>query len=118
MFLCLLEFLHNLCINNSKYFFISQFIGLMIIKLINIYFLCSFHHSGPNEDFEENAKIFCTFYFILDVELIFSTIVTFNYNSFYRINIYENKKLILFSIIIILYLIVLISQVLLKRRFL
>ena len=92
-----------------KYFCITQIIGLLVIKIVNIYLLCSNHINGPNEDSIENAKIFCTFYFILCMELLFSSVFVFNYNSFYRKNIFENKFFIIFVLFFFLYLHILLT---------
>ena len=99
-------------INNSKFFicfYITQIIGLFLIKLFNIYIFCSNYHNGPMEDYRVIARVFCSFYFILCMELIFSSIVIFNYNSFFRNNFTENKLYINFIIIFFLYLSILIS---------
>ena len=99
----------NHFINNSKCFYIIEFIGLFFLKLVIIYLFCSNHNNGPNDDFQENAKIFCTFYFILCMELLFTTGFIFNFDSFYRENIYENKMLIFFIIIFIFYILLLLT---------
>ena len=100
-------------INNSKFFicfYITQIIGLFLIKLFIIYIFCYYHHNAPSEeDYRVNARIFCTFFLILCMELIFSSIFIFNYNSFFRKNFTENKLLINYIIIFFLYLSILIS---------
>ena len=90
-------------------FYIIQLIGLFLIKLVSIYLLCSNHNNGPINDLERNAQVFCTFYFILCLELIFSSVFIFNYNSFYRKNIHENTFFIIVILIFIAYMIILLT---------
>ena len=56
-------------INNSKFFicfYITQIIGLFLIKLFIIYIFCYYHHNAPSEeDYRVNARIFCTFFFYI-----------------------------------------------------
>ena len=92
-----------------KYFCITQIIGLLLIKIISIYLFCSNHIKGPIENYIVNSKNFCTFYFILSMELLFSSVFVFNYNSFYRKNIFENKFFIVFVLIFFFYLNILLT---------
>lgn len=90
-------------------FYISQFIGVFLLKLINIYLISKNYNNGPIDDYKEKSKIFCTFYFMLCLELLFSSIFIFNYNSFYRKYLSQNKVFIFISLIFAFYLILLLT---------
>ena len=100
--------------NNPKSFakfYIILTIGLFLIKLISIYLLCSniINTELPLEEYAKNSKIFCTFYFILSMELIFSSVFVYNYNSFNRRNLFENYIYLIFILIFFLYLALLLT---------
>jgi hypothetical protein len=70
-------------VNNPKSFtkfYIILTIGLFLIKLVSIYFLCRniINIEVPLEQYESTSKIFCTFYFVLCMELIFSSVFVYN----------------------------------------
>ena len=92
-------------------FYIILTIGLFLIKLVSIYLLCTnvINTEIPREEYEKNAKIFCTFYFLLCMEFIFSSIFVFNYNSFNRRNLFENYYYLIFILIFFLYLSILLT---------
>ena len=103
---------NNSFFNNSKIFvsfYSIEIIGLFLIKLVSIYLFCSNHINAPSEDYRIGARIFATFYFILSMELIFSSVFIFNYNSFYRRKYTENQYFIFFIVVFFLYLLILIS---------
>ena len=100
--------------NNPKSFtkyYIILTIGLFLIKIISIYFLSIniINTEVPMEEYVKNAKIFCTFYFLLCMEFIFSSVFVFNYNSFNRRNFFENYFYLIFILIIFLYLSILLT---------
>ena len=100
--------------NNPKSFtkfYIILTVGLFLIKLVSIYLLCSnvVNTELPMEQYVKNAKIFCTFYFILCMELIFSSVFIYNYNSFNRRNLFENYLYLIFILIFFFYLAVLLT---------
>ena len=100
--------------NNPKSFtkfYIILTIGLFLIKLVSIYLLCAYvvNTEVPMEEYKKNAKIFCTFYFLLCMELIFSSIFVFNYNSFNRRSLFENYYYLIFILIFFLYLSILLT---------
>ena len=106
------KFKKNPFINNKKIFncfYSIQIIGLFIIKLACIYLFCSHYFKGPLENRELNSQIFCTFYFSLCLELLFSSVFIFNYNSFYRKFFWENRFFLFFTLIFLLYLIILLA---------
>ena len=103
---------NNSFLDNRKLFFCFytiQIIGLFFIKLVSIYIFCNNHNNSPIEDNELNSKIFCTFYFILSLELLFSSVFAFNYNSFYRKKIFDNNIFMFFIVIFLFYLLILIT---------
>ena len=86
-------------------FYIILTVGLFLIKLVSIYFLCSniINIEVPLEQYESTSKIFCTFYFVLCMELIFSSVFVYNYNSFNRRNVFDNYYYLVFILIFFLY---------------
>ena len=95
--------------NNPKSFtrfYIILTIGLFFIKIVSIYLLCRNieNTAVSKEEYRTNAKIFCTFYFLLCMELIFSSVFIFNYNSFNRRSLFENYFYLFFILIFFLYL--------------
>ena len=92
-------------------FYIILTIGLFLIKLASIYFLCRniINIEVPLEQYENTSKIFCTFYFVLCMELIFSSVFVYNYNSFNRRNVFENYVYLIFILIFFLYLALLLT---------
>jgi magnesium-transporting ATPase (P-type) len=101
-------------VNNPKSFnkfYIILTIGLFLIKLVSIYLLCSnvYNIEVPIEEYAKNSKIFCTFYFLLCMELIFSSVFVYNYNSFNRRNLFDNYFYLIFILIFIIYLALLLT---------
>ena len=88
------------------HFYIVLTIGLFLIKLVSIYFLCNniINIEAPLDQYESTSKIFCTFYFVLCMELIFSSVFVYNYNSFNRKNVFDNYVYLTFILIFFLYL--------------
>ena len=98
--------------NNNKLFicfYVTQIIGIFLIKLVCIYLLLINHVNGPINDNVRNAQVFCTFYFLLCLESLFSSIFIFNYNSFYRKNFIENTFFIFIILIFLFYLLILLT---------
>ena len=89
--------------------YIIQIFGLLILKLICIYIASRFYNTNRLLDIDSIDKIFVTYYFILCIELIFSTSFTINYISFYRKNILSNTFLMFFIVILMAYFIMLIT---------
>ena len=101
-------------VNNPKSFtkfYIILTIGLFLIKLVSIYLLCSniYNIEVPIEQYIKSSKIFCTFYFLLCMELIFSSVFVYNYNSFNRRNLFENYIYLIFILIFFIYLALLLT---------
>lgn len=93
-------------IKNKKLFtghYITQILGLLIVKLISIFLACRYYRTNRLLDPYKIDNIFSTYYFILCIELIFSTSFTINYISFYRKNILSNTFFMIFSILILIY---------------
>ena len=89
--------------------YIIQIAGLLILKLIIIYEAIQFYYTNRLLDPSYVDKIFVTYYFILCIELIFSTSFTINYISFYRKNILSNTFFMFFIILLMAYFIMLIT---------
>ena len=104
----------NPFVNNPKSFTKFNYIltiGLFLIKLVSIYLLCSniYNIEVPLEEYVKSSKIFCTFYFLLCMEFIFSSIFVYNYNSFNRRNLFENYFYLIFILIFFIYLLLLLT---------
>ena len=99
-------------IRNRKLFIIHygfQITGILLIKLLCIYFSCRFYVTNNLLERSYADKIFATYYFILCIELIFSTSFTINYLSFYKKNIISNSFFMLFTVLLFSYYIMLIT---------
>ena len=99
-------------IRNRKLFIIHygfQITGILLIKLLCIYFSCRFYVTNNLLERSYADKIFATYYFILCIELIFSTSFTINYLSFYKKNIISNSFFMLFTVLLLSYYIMLIT---------
>ena len=92
-----------------KCHFYTQIIGLFIFKLLSIYFSNYLYKINSEIKIEEANKIFCTYYFILCIELIFSINISFNFISFLKKGVFTNTIFILFILLLLLYFINLIS---------
>jgi hypothetical protein len=92
-------------------YYIILTIGLFLVKLNSIYLLCIniINNEVPIQQYESTSKIFCTFYFVLCMELIFSSVFVYNYNSFNRRNVFENYVYLFFILIFFLYLALLLT---------
>ena len=91
-----------------RIYYIFNLIGILLIKLIAIYFFCSLYRSDKFLGNEERDKIFITYYFVLCIEFIICIIYSFNWISFYRKSPFTNFFLLFFSFIFISYMIILI----------
>ena len=89
--------------------FYTQMTGLFIIKLFAIYFASVNYITNFDLNIEKVDKIFCTYYFILSIELIFSIIFSFNFISFSKKTVAINSIFIIFILLIFLYYVNLIS---------
>ena len=92
-----------------KYHYYTQIIGLFLIKIISIYFASIKYMGNIALKIEKIDKIFCTYYFILSIELIFSIIFSFNFISFSKKTITSNALFVIFILLLFLYFINLIS---------
>ena len=99
-------------IQNKKLYnfhYITQIIGIIIFKLGIIYSQCKYFIGNSNLDNKEVDKIFCSYYFIFCVEQLLSTLFLFNLISFYRKNALSNSFFITFSLLQLLYIIILLT---------
>ncbi len=94
----------------SRYYYIILFIGLLFIKMGSIYILCYLYRTDIllwNDSYID--EIFCTYYFLLTIEHLISTILFFNCISFYKRSPFTNFYFILFLLILVLYYIILLT---------
>jgi magnesium-transporting ATPase (P-type) len=94
----------------SKYYYIILFIGLLLIKMGSIYTLCILYKADIylwKTNYVDD--VFCTYYFLLIIEQLISTILFFNCTSFYKSSPFTNFYFTLFLLILTLYYIILIS---------
>ena len=103
----------NTLIQNKKLYnmhYYIQIIGMFILKLISTYYQCSFFIGNDyGLDERTNDTIYCCFYFIFCIEQLLSTIFVSNLIYFYRKNSFTNTFFILFSLIVFLYFIILLT---------
>ena len=102
----------NRLIQNKKlyiYHYIFQIIGTFLIKLSVIYLLYILYTYNSQLDKTTQHKIFCTYYFILCVEQLFSIFYVFNYISFYRKHPLKNTFFLIFNLLLIIYFVILIT---------
>ena len=92
----------------NKYY-IVQFAGLLIIKLLSIIIFCNYYKSDLLLDHNKIDYIFCSYYFILVIEHIMSSIFFFNYISFNKISPVFNFFFMFFILILVLYIVKLIT---------
>ena len=97
------------CKNLFIIHYIFQIIGLLLIKLLSIFLASRFYRTNRLLDPYKIDNIFCTYYFILCIELIFSTSLNINYISFYKKNIFSNTLFMIFVILILIYFLMLIT---------
>ena len=98
----------NILLQKKKLYFchyLIQVIGLILIKLIGIYFFGTRFNPNDFIDESEKGKIYCSLYFLFCLEQICSTISILNLIGFYR------KSSLLNTIFILLFLIILIYSV-------
>ena len=99
----------NKLIRNKKLYvwhYIAQVSGLFFFKIVTIYMHGKFFIGNTELDFKIIDKIYCSFYFILCIEQLFSTVYVLNLISFYRkdaiSNLFYNFTNILFLIYFII----------------
>ena len=99
-------------VKNKKLFnihYMAQLSIIIIFKLICIYLGGNLYSTNHLLEKADVNKIFCTYYFILCTEMIFSTSFAIFYISFYRKNILSNTFFMLFIILLLSYFIMLIT---------
>ena len=102
----------NPLIHNKKLFichYIFQIAGIFFFKMCTILMLYKNYLNNSLIDKVESNKIFCTYYFILCVEQLFSITCVFNFISFYRKNPLKNTLFVFFIFLIMIYFSILIS---------
>ena len=99
-------------VKNKKLYnfhYVVQFAGLLIIKTFSIYFLCIFYSTDELLDTSIIDEIFCSNYFILNIEHLISSIIFFNCISFYKKSPFTNFFLMMFVLALVIYIIILIT---------
>ena len=102
----------NPFIRNPKLFKIHNIVqlsGFFILKLFSVYLSSKKYRTNRLLDISKVDKIFTTYYFILCIELIFSTCVIIKNISFYRKNILSNTFFMLSIILLLSYFVMLVT---------
>ena len=92
-----------------KIYYYIELIGIMIIKLLTIYFFSSLYKSDYTLELEKRDKIFVSYYFILCIEYIICIVFSFNYISFFRKSPFSNFFLKFITFIIVTYILILVT---------
>ena len=102
----------NPLIRDTKLFnlhYYIQIIGIFIFKILAIYFASYFYMTNFDINIVIVDKIFCTYYFILCIELILSISFSFNFISLSRKHSFSKSMFITFVLLLVIYFIILIS---------
>ena len=102
----------NKLMQNKKlyfYHYVIQIVGAFIIKLSIIFSLYKFYIKNAQLENTQGNYVFCSYYFVLCVEQLFSIFYVFNYISFYRKHPLNNAFFVIFNLLLIIYFIILIS---------
>ena len=102
----------NHLIEKKKLYLIHYFcqvIGLIIIKLLSIFLHGKNFVGNKLLDEKLTDYIYCTYYFILCIEQLFSTIFVLNLITFYRKDCIRNKFFIFINLVLLIYFVILIS---------
>ena len=102
----------NRLIEKKKLYYIHyifQITGLTLIKILSIYLHGLYFIGNKLLDEKEIDYIYCTYYFILCIEQLFSTIFVLNCISFYRKDCVRNKFFVVINLLLLIYFIILIS---------
>ena len=78
-----------------------QFTGLFLMKLLTIYLASIYYEANAELKIEKVDKIFCTYYFILSTELIFSIVFSFNFLSFSKKTTFSKTIFIFFNLLLL-----------------
>jgi magnesium-transporting ATPase (P-type) len=100
----------NQLIRNKKLYvghYIAQIGGLFLFKFISVYLHGKFFIGNTELNPKIVDKIYCSFYFILCIEQLFSTVYVLNLISFYRKDAISNLFYNLANILLLIYFIIL-----------
>ena len=106
------NYAQNPLVKDTKLFnfhYYVQIAGMFIFKLLAVYFASYFNRENYDLTVEELDKIFCTHYFMLCIELIFSIISAFKFISFSTKSRFSNPFFIIFILLLLFYFVNLIS---------
>ena len=87
--------------------YIVQFIGMLIIKCITIYLHGKYFIGNQLLDLKYIDYVYCSYFFILCIEQLFSTVFVLNYITFYRKDSMTNIFFIFCNLIILIYFVIL-----------
>ena len=87
--------------------YIAQVSGLFILKFLSVYFHGKFFVGNQLLNVKLVDHIFCSYYFILCIEQLFSTVLVLNFITFYRKDTLTNYFFIFFNLIILIYFVIL-----------
>ena len=96
----------NQLIRNRKLYvghYIAQVSGLFIFKVITVYMHGKYFIGNRELELKLIDKIYCSFYFILCIEQLFSTVYVLNLISFYRKDSISNLFYNLSNILLLIY---------------
>jgi len=100
----------NQLIRNKKLYvghYITQISGLFFFKVVTVYMHGKYFIGNRELDLRIIDKIYCSFYFILCIEQLFSTVYVLNLISFYRKDSISNIFYSLSNILLLIYFIIL-----------
>ena len=100
----------NPLIQNRKLYithYIAQIAGLFFFKFLTIYLHGKYFVGNQDLDLKLVDKIYCSFYFILCIEQLFSTVFVLNFISFYRKDSITNLFFVFCNILLLIYFIIL-----------
>ena len=90
-------------------YYIFQQIGSLIIKIISLILFLYLYKSDDELEDKKRDKIFISYYFILCLEFIICIIYSFKFISFYTMSPFSNFFLVFFTLLLVLYMIILIN---------
>ena len=90
---------------NKLYFchYLFQIIGMIILKLVGIYFHSTTYNTNDFIKESERGKIYCSLYFLFCLEQLSSTVYILNLIDLCRSPFYLNSSFIILLLIILLY---------------
>ena len=91
-----------------KIYYLFQQIGSLIIKFISLFLFMQLYNTDKQIEQKERGKFLTTYYFVLSLEFIISTIYSFKLISFYSISPFFDFFFVFCTLLLVLYIIILI----------